>query len=438
MSQTAVKTDSGRGIPLFPILLVNLIGTLGFALVLPFLVFLVTAWGGNAFIYGLAGATYSAFQLVGAPVLGRWSDAVGRRRILLLSQAGTLVSWLIFIVAFFLPGTPLLTFESSLTGSFALTLPLVVLFLARALDGVTGGNVSVANAYLADISPSEDRAANFGKMAASSNLGFILGPVLAGILGATRWGELAPVVAAAGISLLATLAIVFYLPESSPCILARSPEQANLRKLYGQEHRDCFEMRAAPRLRLGQVIRLTGVPKVLCVYFLVMLGFNFFYVTFPVYAVKVLAWSLPEIGTFFAVMGALMVVVQGPVLHRLSRLSGEKTLMIAGGLLLAAGFAAFDSERVPVIYAALVLLAVGNGVMWPSVLSSLSNAAGDLYQGSVQGVAGSLGAVASVGGLVLGGLLYAGIEARVFSVSAGVILLSVLLAVSTTAKPREA
>ena len=73
-------------VPLFPILAVNFIGTLGFSLVLPFLVFLVTDWGGNAFIYGLAGATYSAFQLIGAPILGRWSDQVGRRRVLMLSQ----------------------------------------------------------------------------------------------------------------------------------------------------------------------------------------------------------------------------------------------------------------------------------------------------------------------------------------------------------------
>ena len=75
--------------PLLPLLLVNFIGTVGFSLVLPFLVFLVTDWGGNAFVYGFAGATYSAFQLVGAPVLGRWSDRFGRRKILLVSQAGT-------------------------------------------------------------------------------------------------------------------------------------------------------------------------------------------------------------------------------------------------------------------------------------------------------------------------------------------------------------
>ena len=90
-----------------PILLVNFVGTLGFSIVLPFLVFLVTRWGGNALIYGIMGATYSAFQLVGAPVLGRWSDKYGRRKILLLSQLGTLFSWVLFLVALYPPVTVL-------------------------------------------------------------------------------------------------------------------------------------------------------------------------------------------------------------------------------------------------------------------------------------------------------------------------------------------
>ena len=85
---------------LTPLLAVNFVGSLGFSIVLPFLVFLVTRWGGNALIYGLVGATYSAFQLVGAPVLGRWSDRYGRRRILLLSQLGTVASWVILLAGF--------------------------------------------------------------------------------------------------------------------------------------------------------------------------------------------------------------------------------------------------------------------------------------------------------------------------------------------------
>ena len=147
MIATLTRNSAPRPpVPLYPILVVNFVGTLGFSIVLPFLVYLVTRWGGNGFVYGLVGATYSVFQLVGAPILGRWSDRWGRRKILLLSQLGTLVSWAIFVLAFCLPERPLFVVDSSLVGRFSLTLPIVVMFVARACDGLTGGNVSVANA----------------------------------------------------------------------------------------------------------------------------------------------------------------------------------------------------------------------------------------------------------------------------------------------------
>ena len=421
-----------RPVSLFPILVINFIGTLGFSLVLPFLVFLVTDWGGNALVYGLTGATYSTFQLIGAPVLGRWSDRFGRRRVLLLSQTGTLVSWVIFLCAFALPRTELLRVDSEIAGQFVLTLPLLVLIGARALDGITGGNVSVANAYLADVTTDAQRATAFGQMAVSSNLGFVLGPAIAGVLGATALGPLAPVGAAAAISLVATLAIFFRLPESNPCALAGNPERPNVRKLFGQEHRDCFEMRGAPKLGLAQVVRQRGLPASLTMHFLVMLSFNFFYVTFPIFAVGVLGWSLPSTGVFFAVMGLLMVVVQGPVFGWVSRRVREPLLIVGGSVVLAISFWLFDSRTTVAIYGAVLLMAVGNGVMWPSVLAVLSKVAGKTYQGAVQGLAGSLGAAASVAGLVVGGLLYASIGPQVFRVSAAAILAVALVGATTT------
>ena len=409
-------------VSLLPILSINFIGTLGFSIVLPFLVFLVTDWGGNAFVYGLAGATYSAFQLIGAPLLGRWSDRFGRRRILILSQAGTLVSWLVFLTAFVLPRTTLLSVDSAVTGPFVLTPPLVVLILARALDGLTGGNVSVANAYLADVSDDETRAANFGKMAVSSNLGFVVGPAIAGTLGATALGAFAPVTAAALISLVATLVITFGLPESRPRPLTENPEQPSMRKLFGQEHRDCFEVQCPGALSVAVLRRQRGLLSVMSMHFFVMLGFNFFYVAFPVFAVVDLGWSLVETGTFFAVMGLLMAGVQGPVLGWVTRRTSELALIIGGSLVLAAGFWLYDSTSTTTIYLAAAFMAVGNGVMWPSVQSVLSRLAGPIYQGAVQGLAGSLGAAASILGLLLGGVLYTSLGSRVFLVSALVIL----------------
>src|SRR5678809_455478 len=130
-------------------------------------------------------AMYPLFQLIGAPALGRWSDVYGRKRILLLSNGGTLVGWMIFLIALFLPGTHIVSIDSPTFGAFVVTLPLIVLFVARALDGITGGNISVANAYLSDVSADKDRSKNFGKLSISANLGFIIGPALAGILGGT-------------------------------------------------------------------------------------------------------------------------------------------------------------------------------------------------------------------------------------------------------------
>src|SRR5215217_9397452 len=137
-------TNINKQIPLYPLLLINFIGTLGFSIVLPFLVFLVIDFGGNAIVYGILAAMYPAFQLIGAPILGRWSDIYGRKKVLLISHGGTLVGWIIFLFAFFLPDENLFSINSLLVGTFVITLPLVILFIARALDGITGGNVSVA------------------------------------------------------------------------------------------------------------------------------------------------------------------------------------------------------------------------------------------------------------------------------------------------------
>ena len=104
---------------------------------------------------------------------------------LIISQIGTLTAWVIFLIALLIPNENLVDVNSSWFGVFVLTVPLLLLFFARSLDGLTGGNVSVANAYLADISTDHNRKSNFGKMAASANLGFIVGPVLAGLLGST-------------------------------------------------------------------------------------------------------------------------------------------------------------------------------------------------------------------------------------------------------------
>jgi DHA1 family tetracycline resistance protein-like MFS transporter len=412
--------------PFSTLLLVNFAGSLGFSIVMPFLVFLVHQWGGNALIYGFVSAAYSAFQLIGAPVLGRWSDRYGRKRVLFLSQLGTVVSWMVVFAAFYFPTSAILNVDSALLGKFSLTLPLLLLFIARAVDGLTGGDVSVANAYVADITPEDERDKNFGKMAASSNLGYIIGPALAGILGGTILGYELPVLFAGAISLVATILILVRLPDSEPRAMGLDPQAANAHKVWGREHRACIQAPAPSKVSSLDLVRLPGISVLLAIYFLVILAFNFFYVSFPVQAATKMQWSVKHTGAFFSVLSLFMVVVQGPVLSRLSRVWSGARLVRVGSLILGFGFLTLFPAIGWMAFAGAILLAAGNGLMWAPVVALLSKIAGD-HQGAVQGLAGSVGAVASLVGLILGGLLYSHLGGWLFVMSAGFVFVVVFL-----------
>jgi MFS transporter, DHA1 family, tetracycline resistance protein len=406
---------------LLPLLLITFIGTLGFSIVLPFLVFLVIDLGGNAIVYGILSATYPAFQLIGAPFLGRSSDIYGRKKILLLSHGGTLAGWIIFLIALFLPVNNLFNIDSTIIGTFAITLPLVALFLARAIDGLTGGNVSVADAYVADISSDENRSKNFGKMAISSNLGFIVGPALAGILGATVYGEVLPVLAALILSLVVLVVIVFTLKETKCSILMKIPEKNDVGRVFSFESKECYKTANPKRLKFRDVFKLKYISFLLVLYFLIFLGFNIFYTSFPIHAVNELGWTVTQMGIFYAVLSGIMVLVQGPILRKALKKFSEEQLVIIGSVILGTNFILLVSSDIILIYGAAVLFAVGNGLMWPPVMSILSNRAGTVYQGTVQGVANSFASLASIIGLMMGGLLYNMLGANTFLISAGVI-----------------
>lgn len=413
-------TRTGKQI--LPILLVNFTGTLGFSIVLPFLVFLVMDFGGNAIVFGILSAMYPTFQLIGAPMLGRWSDIYGRKKILLISNVGTFFGWLLFLFALLLPISNLFDVSFSLIGTFVITLPLLMLFVARAIDGITGGNMSVANAYLADISSNEDRSKNFGKMAISSNLGFIIGPALAGVLGGTIYGEILPVLAAILISLVTLIVIPLTLKESKR-LSSRMQifERGTVRKVFAHECKDCFDSRENNKLTFKEVLKLEHIPFLLLVYFFIFLGFNIFYTSFPIHAVAGLNWSVTQIGIFFVVLSGIMVAVQGPVLRKALTRFSEQKLVILGNMILGINFLLFISNNVILLYAAAVLFAIGNGLMWPSFMSILSYRAGTTHQGAVQGLAGSFGSLASIIGLTIGGILYSLFGSTTFLVSAVVI-----------------
>jgi len=192
--------------------------------------------------------------------------------------------------------------------------------------------------------------------------------------------------------------------------------------VFGQEHKECFKISTPEKISLSTILNVAGVARLLAVYFLVMLGFSFFYIGFPIHAVKELQWSVVDTGTFFAYLSLVMVVVQGPILARASKVFSDGMLAISGTLVLTMGFAGLFWEHLPVIYVAATLIAIGNGLMWPSVMAMLSSAAGDRHQGAVQGTSGSIGAIASIVGLIAGGLLYNWMGAWVFVFAAILIL----------------
>lgn len=415
---------------LVPLLAVNFIGALGYSLVIPLMVYLVDDLSGSTWLYGWVAAVYPGFQLIGAPVLGRWSDNIGRRKVLLISQIGTLAAWVILLAALFLPVQELGRFSAESAEVVLITLPLLLVVFARALDGLTGGNMSVANAYVADVSDNANRKRNFGQLGLAANLGFLLGPTIGGLLATTALGYKLPILVAVGVSLAGTWVIAALLPESRP--QKRCPESerernaSKLRRVLGADLKDCDGTLATEneKTSLKTLLQTPGVPLLLLMYFLMFAAFNVFYTGMPVHAAQTLGWDTARLGYFFAVLSCTMLLTQGPVLGYLSSRVSEKPLIFVGLLLLAGSFGVLVVADGPLTFVSAALYAVGNGLMWPSFLSVLAQAGSPEQQGALQGIAGSIGSLASILGLVVGGLAYVAFGSWTF-IAAAMLMASV-------------
>ena len=326
-----------------------------------------------------------------------------------------------------MPVIPLFKVDSKLLGIFTFTLPLAILFFARALGGLTGGSISVANAYLADITAEKDRNKNYGKMTISLNLGYIVGPALAGILSITHYRYAAPVLSAIIISFIGTIFILYYVPESKQCILEGSEDSRNLRKFFGYEMKVCRTTRERKKPSFREVWKLQNIPYMFILYFLIFLSYNIFYASFPLYAIATLDWNILQLSIYFTVLSVLLIIVEGPVLSRASKRHSDATLITFGNLMIGTNFLLLISGNLFLIYLSTVFFALGEGLMWPSFLSLLSKIAGTKYQGTVQGSASSFGSLASIIGLIFGGLLYEVLEGRSFLIAGLVIYIVFLL-----------
>jgi MFS transporter, DHA1 family, tetracycline resistance protein len=413
--------QSVRKISIFPLLAVSFISMLGYGIVLPSLVYIVQRFHGGNFLYGALGASYSAFQFIGAPVLGKLSDRFGRKRILFICMLGSTVAWALFIVAFRLPILTIGTVSAPIVGGIALTLPMLVIFIARAADGLTAGDVSVANAYVADITSEQERKAYFGKMGVAGNLGFILGPALAGALAQTSFGLLLPIETALGTSIFALLLIIFFLQESHPKRRIEGSEQPGIPLSLSRDSKAPSQAELSTKLTLRGALTIDQIPLLLAIYFVFFLAFSLFVAAMPLYATESLHWSVAETGIFFSVLSVVIVITEGPILSWFNKRASAEALTIWGTFIVVLSYLALLVPSAILTYAAAALYALGNGLMWPSFLSLLSDRAGD-NQGYIQGLGNSAGSLASIAGLLMGGILFTAMKGSIFIVPAALVL----------------
>ena len=170
-------------------------------------------------------------------------------------------------------------------------------------------------------------------------------------------------------------------------------------------------------------MKIKEISFLIALYFFIFLGFNIFYTAFPNHAVVGLKWSVTQMGIFYAVLSGMMILIQGPVLRKALQILSEEKLVIIGSVILGINFILFVANSTTLAYVAVIFFALGNGLMWPSFMSILSRRAGTENQGVIQGVASSFGSIASIIGLIIGGVLYSIIGATTFLISAAVIFL---------------
>ncbi|HWS53407.1 MAG TPA: MFS transporter [Pyrinomonadaceae bacterium] len=353
--------------PLAVILLTVFIDLVGFGIVIPILPYYMERFDASPVALGLLFSVYSVMQLIFSPILGRWSDRHGRRPVLLLSLLGTGVGFLILGAA----------------GS------LLTLFVGRIIAGVTGGNISTAQAYIADVTTPENRAQGMGMFGAAFGLGFIFGPAIAGVL--SQWDISLPFYFAGALSFANAALLYFTLPETvTPGHPAR-----HARRGWG----DFFRGLRQPDLAL-----------VLSIYFLFVVSFSIMTTVFALFTMYRFGYGPTDNAYLFAYIGLLAVVVQGGLIGRLVKRFGELALVIAGALLLAVNLLILPavgpaSGGLAGLLAVMTCFSFGNSFATPSLTSLASRSAGAAEQGGVLGASQSAASLARAVGPAVGGWL---------------------------------
>ena len=336
----------------------------GFGIVIPVLPLYAERFGASPLVVGFLLGVYSAMQCLFAPILGRLSDRVGRRPVLLVSVIGTSVGFL-------------------LTG---LARSLWLLFVARILDGITGGNISTAQAYIADVTPPHERSRGVGLIGAAFGLGFIFGPAIGGLL--SHVSLAAPFLFASLLAAANALAIYFFLPESLPVERRRKEErQASFRDLFG-------ELRQRP------------IGVILAAYFFTVVSFSLLTATYALFTERRLGYTAAHNGYIFAGQGLIGAIIQGGLLGSLVATFGDKKLIIAGTATLALSlFLLPFSSTTTILLLVTTGVAIGHSLVLAPLNGLASKNAHETAQGRILGLMQSASSLARVVGPVLGGWL---------------------------------
>ena len=370
---------------LMTIFLIVFIDLLGFSLILPLLPYYAETYGATPTIVGLLVASYAAAQLIGAPLLGRLSDRIGRRPVLLISVIGTGVGFLLLGFA-----DPIGRFLAELIAPQAANaFVLGVLFFSRILDGLTGGNITVAQAYITDVTDDQNRAKGLGLIGAAFGLGFIIGPAVGGAL--SKWGYSLPAFVAASVSFINMFMIIFLLPESLP---------VERRSAASGQRRPPFTLNA-----LKQALNRPKVGPLLQVRFFFALAFAIFQTIFALYA-QAIGLSSQTTGILLAYAGVLSVVTQAGLIGFLTRRFQENILMITGLWIMAGALLAWAFATQLWFLVVLILpMAVAGGVSNTIIQSATTKSVTRQEVGGILGITASLEAVTRIIAPIAGGYL---------------------------------
>ena len=363
-----IKTSVLRRSPLLFIFITVFVDLLGYGMVIPLLPFYVTRQSGGAAVAGALGSLYALMQLLSGPVLGALSDAYGRRPVLLVCLLGTACAYL------------LLGLANSLT----------MIFVAVMVDGITGGNLTTAQAYIADVTAPEERARGLGLVGAAFGLGLMTGPALGGLL--SLYGLWAPAFVACAIALSNVVFGLFVLSESLP------PERRTAAPTW-------------PRLNsVAQLIglfRLAPIRVLMVTLFTLNLAFAGLQTNFPLYSHARFGWDAVRNGIFFAYVGVCAVLIQGVLLGRLQPRFGEARLVVSGLALMAIGLAGLAVAPWDwTLYPIVGLVALGTGLSIPSLTSLISRRVAASEQGRVMGGTQALLSLTMILGPTMAGLSF--------------------------------